>query len=58
MNKEMNKGQRRMAAIFLALMGILGTIVAMKERVYMEQQNVSETAIEAQTDVVVETEAK
>lgn len=32
MKNEMNKGQKRLAAIFLAIMGVVGTIMAMKDR--------------------------
>ena len=30
--KDMNKGQKRLAAIFLAIMGVVGTLMAMKDR--------------------------
>ena len=29
---DMNKGQKRLAAIFLAIMGVVGTLMAMKDR--------------------------
>ena len=32
MSKELSKEQKRLAAIFLALMGVIGTMAAMKDR--------------------------
>lgn len=49
MAAEMTKGQKRLAAIVLALMGILGTLQALEDRVNMNEQNA------AQTETVVET---
>lgn len=44
----MTKGQRRLAAIVLALLGIYGTLAAMEDRVAMKETaaSQSETAIE------------
>lgn len=47
MGKEMSKSQKRMAAIFLALMGILGTIMALEDRQYMNQNWAVESQSEA-----------
>lgn len=44
MSKEMSKSQKRMAAIFLALMGIFGTIMALEDRQYMNQEQTQQTA--------------
>ena len=45
----MTKGQRRLAAIVLALLGIYGTLAALEDRVAMKEQAAlhSEVSIEA-----------
>lgn len=51
----MSKGQKRLAAVFLCIMGIVGTLMALKDRQYMEQETAhNETVIET----VVETSAE
>lgn len=47
----MNKGQKRLAALFLCVMGIVGTLMALKDRQYMQQ-----TAIQNETQIGNETE--
>lgn len=44
----MTKGQRRLAAIVLALLGIYGTLAALEDRVAMKEQAAlqNDTAIE------------
>lgn len=44
----MTKGQKRLAAIVLALMGIWGTLMALEDRVAMREMN------ETQTETVIE----
>lgn len=39
----MSKGQKRMAAIFLALMGILGTMMAQEDRMKMMEEQAAQT---------------
>ena len=46
MGTKLSKEQKRLAAIFLALMGIIGTIVAMKDRQVMMDKR--ESQIESQ----------
>ena len=51
MKNEMNKAQKRLAAIFLAIMGVVGTIMAMKDRQAMIDAGViqvTERQVEAQ----------
>lgn len=47
----MSKGQKRLAAIFLCIMGIVGTLMALKDRQYMEQET-------ARNETVIETSAE
>ena len=42
MKNDMSKGQKRLAAIFLAIMGVVGTIMAMKDRQAMIDAGVIE----------------
>ena len=51
MAAEMTKGQRRLAAIVLALMGILGTLQALEDRVNMNEQNAAQTETAIETTV-------
>lgn len=48
----MTKGQRRLAAIVLALLGIYGTLAALEDRVAMQEQAAlqNETAIETSVE--------
>ena len=49
--KDMNKGQKRLVAIFLAIMGVVGTLMAMKDRQAMINAGViqvTERQVEAQ----------
>ena len=48
----MTKGQRRLAAIVLALLGIYGTLAALEDRVAMKEQAA------LQNDTVIETTAE
>ncbi len=41
----MTKGQKRLAALVLALLGIYGTIIAVGDRAYMDQQRANETEV-------------
>lgn len=52
MKNEMSKEQKRLAAIFLAIMGVVGTIMAMKDRQAMIEGGViqvTERAVESET---------
>ncbi|MBQ6834550.1 MAG: hypothetical protein IJO55_09065 [Lachnospiraceae bacterium] len=42
MKNDMSNGQKRLAAIFLAIMGVVGTIMAMKDRQAMIDAGVIE----------------
>lgn len=45
----MSKAQKHMAAIFLALMGILGTIMALEDRQYMNEKQAQAVESTAET---------
>ena len=42
MKNDMSKGQKRLIAIFLSIMGVVGTIMAMKDRQAMIDAGVIE----------------
>lgn len=46
----MSKEQKRLAAIFLCIMGIVGTLMASKDRYFMQQAAQNETVTEAQME--------
>ncbi len=50
----MTKGQRRLAAIVLALLGIYGTLAALEDRVAMKEQ----AALQKDTAIETTAEAK
>lgn len=47
----MTKGQRRLAAIVLALLGIYGTLAAMEDRVATKEQMATQSEIAVETTV-------
>ena len=49
----MTKGQRRLAAIVLALLGIYGTLAALEDRVAMKEQAVLQNSAPIETAVEI-----
>ena len=45
----MTKGQRRLAAIVLALLGIYGTMAALEDRVAMKEQAAMQSSVAIET---------
>ena len=45
----MTKGQRRLAAIVLALLGIYGTMAALEDRVAMKEQAAIQSSVAIET---------
>ena len=47
----MTKGQRRLAALVLALLGIYGTLAALEDRVAMKEQAALQNSVTIETTV-------
>ena len=51
----MTKGQRRLAALVLALLGIYGTLAALEDRVAMKEQAALQNSVAIETTVEAKT---
>jgi len=47
----MTKGQRRLAAIVLALLGIYGTMAALEDRVAMQEMAAQQNSVAVETTI-------